>query len=176
MAVKTGKKKMSRRVKRTIRKALSGVCLVSAIIVALVPATPTKGYTPPEYTTANVSYSYGISDNDKTDLSVLDANLVGIDLAAHQSSTPPTIYKTLTVKQLSTGAYELGWQFELYTIPSGAAAGKGIISKYNSTYATGTLNIAATLPLSYNVVEEAFLMTTLLKCMRQKKQIMLPQP
>lgn len=156
MAVKTGKKKMSRRVKRTIRKTLSGVCLASALIVALIPATPTRGYVAPTYTTADVSYAYGISDNDQTDLSTLDANLVGIDLAAHLKTPTPTIYKTLTVKKLSTGAYELGWQFEVYKIPSGAAAGKGIISKYNSTYATGTLNIAATLPLSYNVVENDF--------------------
>ena len=161
MAVKTGKKKMSRRVKRTIRKALSGVCLVSAIIVALVPATPTKGYVAPTFTATDVSYAYGVEETDKTDLSVLDANLVGIDLAAHLGDNPPTIengklFKTLTVKQLSTGAYELGWQFKVYRIESGASAGKGIISEYNSTYATGTLNIAAMLPLSYNVVEESF--------------------
>ena len=156
MAVKSGKKKMSRRVKRTIRKALSGVCLASAIIVALVPATPTKGYTPPTYTTADVSYAYGVEADDVTDLSVLDANLAGIDLAAHLGANPPETKKTLTVKKLSTGAYELGWQFEVYKIENGAAQGKGIISKYNSTYATGTLNIAATLPLSYNVVEESF--------------------
>ena len=152
MAVKSGKKKMSRRVKRTIRKALSGVCLVSAIIVALVPATPTKGYVAPTYTATNVSYTYTISDNDRTDLSILDSNLQGIDLAKHINDPDNTnISQTKTVTKLSDGNYEIMWQFDIYTI-----GGRGIISKYNSLYNTGELEIAASLPLDYLIVEDQF--------------------
>nr|MCR4728713.1 hypothetical protein [Lachnospiraceae bacterium] len=155
MAVKSGKKKLSRKVKRTIRKTLACMCLASALVVALIPATPTRAYVEPELTTSTVNYAYGVEDTDITNLASLDANLNGISLDEHITGAPP-IHRTYTVKQLSTGAYELGWQFELYTIDNGPSAGKGIICTYNSTYATGTLKIAATLPLEYLVVEEAF--------------------
>ncbi len=155
MALKSGKKKLSRKVKRTIRKTLACMCLASALVVALIPATPTRAYVEPELTTSTVNYAYGVEDADVTNLASLDANLNGISLDEHITGTP-TIHRTYTVKQLSTGAYELGWQFELYTIQNGPSAGKGIICTYNSTYATGTLKIAATLPLEYLIVEEAF--------------------
>ncbi len=156
MGVFNTTKKMSRRVKKTIRRTLSGVCMVSAIIVALVPPEVTKAYTPPSISN---SYSYGVAETDRTDLNKYDANLVSDSVDLSKYGTTPEyseggskIYKTMTVKQLSSGAYEIGWQFELYTLPNG----KGVICKYNSMYATGTLEIAAMLPLSYNVVEEDF--------------------
>lgn len=155
MGILSNSKKMPKKVKRAIRRTLSGICMVSAIIVALVPAQPTRAYVEPEI--AN-GYDYGIEESDKTDLSKLDANLITDKVELNKFGTPgyeegdPTIYKTMTVNKLTTGAYEIGWQFELYTLENG----KGVICKYNSTYAKGKLRIAAMLPLSYNVVEEDF--------------------
>lgn len=155
MGVFNTSKKLPRKVKKTIRRTLSALCMVSAIIVALVPPEVTKAYVAPSI--AN-SYEYGVEATDTTDLKLLDANLVNdsVDLSKFgkpgYTESDPTIYKTMTVKKLTTGAYEIGWQFELYTLPNG----KGVICKYNSMYATGTLRIAAMLPLSYNVVEESF--------------------
>ncbi len=80
MALRSGKKKMSRKLKRTIRKTLSGICLASALVVALIPAAPTRAQVDPVYTTANVSYDYGVQDANETDLSVLDTNLSGMEL------------------------------------------------------------------------------------------------
>ncbi len=149
----SGKRKLSRKVKRTIRKALSGVCMASALIVALVPARPTQGYVEPTITTTTVSYTYGVEETDKTDLAQLDTNLTGINLAKHLdgSLSDSDKHRTMSVTRLSNGDYEIMWQFEVYTID-----GRGIISKYNSLYNTGELEIAASLPLSYLVVEDQF--------------------
>lgn len=153
MGVFNSVKKMPRRVKRTIRKTLSGICMVSALTVALVPAEVSTAYQAPSLSN---SYAYGVEATDKTVLKDYDTNLAEIDLAKYGTTgykdTDSTIYKTMTVKQLSTGAYEIGWQFKLYTLPNG----KGVICNYNSMYATGVLEIAAMLPLSYIVVEESY--------------------
>ncbi len=154
MGVFKSTKKMSRRTRKAVRRALSGVCMASALIVALVPARITTAYVAP---TINNTYSYGVEASDFTNLSDFDADLKSVDLSKYGTTgytdSDSTIHKTMTVKQLSSGAYEIGWQFKLYTL---ASSGKGVICEYNSMYATGTLEIASLLPLSYLVVEEDF--------------------
>lgn len=154
MGVFSTLKKMPRRVKKTVRRSLSGVLMASAIIVAAIPPEVNKASVTP---TIENSYAYGVTPEDTTDLSSFDTNLSGVFLDKYDVSTGNTtdgspLYKTMTVKQLSGGAYEIGWQFKLYTLSNG----KGVICEYNSMYATGTLEIDAMLPLSYIVVEESF--------------------
>lgn len=145
--------KIPRRVRKTIRRTLSGVCMASALIVALVPPQATKAYNPPSM---DNTYAYGVEATDRTALEDYDTNLKDIDLSKYgkpgYTDSDPTIYKTMTVKKLSAGAYEIGWQFKLYTLPNG----KGVICSYNSMYERGMLEIAAMLPLSYIIVEEQF--------------------
>ncbi|MBP5151500.1 MAG: leucine-rich repeat domain-containing protein, partial [Lachnospiraceae bacterium] len=151
MALKSGKKKMSRKLKRTIRKTLSGICLASALVVALIPAAPARAKVDPVYNTTTVSYDYGVQDADETDLKVLDTNLTGIELDVNNITPAPQIWETKTVTKLSDGSYEIMWQFKVYTI-----GGRGIICEYNSLYNKGELEIKASLPLDYMVVETDF--------------------
>ena len=71
MGVLKTKKKLPRRVKKTIRRTVSALCMVSAIIVALVPAKPTEGYTqiPPAQISA-LSYAYGIQSDGTDDVAM----------------------------------------------------------------------------------------------------------
>ncbi len=153
MGVIKSVKKMPRKVKKAIRRTLSGVCIFSALIVALIPAKPTEAYITP--TIAN-SYNYGVEATDKTDLATLDTNLAGVDLSKYgkpgYTDSDSTIHTTMTINRISSGAYEIGWQFKLYTIGNS----KGIICSYNSMYQRGNLDIKALLPLSYLVVESDF--------------------
>ena len=163
MAAKSGKRRLSRKVKRTIRKALSGVCMASALIVALVPARPTKGYVAPGYDNSMINYTYGVEESDSTDLTYYDSSLNGVILDKYNNPAYPTygytneddLIDTYCVGKLSDGTYEYNWQFKVYSqVVNGAPY--AIVSAYNDTYSSSLVDIEATIPLSYCVVEDAF--------------------
>ncbi|MBO7358064.1 MAG: leucine-rich repeat protein, partial [Lachnospiraceae bacterium] len=164
MAVKTGKRKMSRKIKRTIRKSLSGVCLASALIVALVPAKPTQGYVEPGYIDQKINYSYGVEETDSTDLSYYDSGLANVDLNKYKKeagyglggeSDEAQVRKTYMVRQLSDGTYEYNWQFKIYQQDVNGSP-YSIVCKYNDTYASGSVSILPSMPLAFSMVEKDF--------------------
>ncbi|SCW99878.1 Leucine rich repeat-containing protein [Lachnospiraceae bacterium YSD2013] len=150
----SGKRKLSRKVKRTIRKALSGVCMASALIVALVPARPTKGYsTMPDDKVTAYDYTYGVVDTGADDLPL---SLDGIDLSKFkptQTINDSDVFKTYYVRRESQGNYEYGWQFKAYQ-DNYNGQNFGIICDYNSTYETELLEINKYLPTEYVTVSE----------------------
>lgn len=161
---KTGKK-MPRRVKKAIRRALSGVCMVSAIIVALVPAEVSEGYTTiPASAVAAYDYSYGVSDNGSDDITT---NPTGMDLSLYDKSTGTFTgntsfidsitgepYKTLYVRQDLQGNYEYGWQFKMY-LQNYNSKSYGVICDYNSSYQADVLEVSKSLPYKYLTVPES---------------------
>lgn len=161
----SGKRKLSRKVKRTIRKALSGVCMASALIVALVPARPTRGYVEPGADSSHaISYSYGVEESDSTDLSYYDSSLSGIVLDRYNNSAhegygyngdETHLVKTYMVSKLSDGSFDYNWQFKVYQQAVNGSP-YSIVCKYNDTYAAGTVSIEASIPLSYSIVENDF--------------------
>ncbi len=149
MGVLKTKKKLPRRVKKTIRRTLSGLCMISAIIVALVPAKPSEGYTViPDTQVSNYDYSYGVLSDGTDDLTL---SLDGVDLGKYKptsSLSDSDVYKTYYVRQSSGGEYEYGWQFMVYDQTIGGSS-YGVICDYNSLYETDLLEINKYLPLGY---------------------------
>lgn len=164
MGVFSNVKKMPRRVKKAIRRSVSGVCMVSAIIVALVPAKPTQGYVAPGTNTLS-DYSYGVEASDVTPSAILDSGTVDLTLYSSGAITDtsvgtihpgePDVYKVLKVKQLSDGTYNVNWQFKMY-LQSLNETDMGVICQYNSTYQAGTVEIDPTMPYEYCVVESDY--------------------
>lgn len=163
MAMLNGKKKMSRKAKRVIRKTLSAICMASALIVALVPATPTKAYVDPG-TTTSTNYSYGVEDTDKTDFSYYDSTFTGVILDKYNNDSYPgfgyngvetNLVKTYKISQLSDGSFDYNWQFKVYSLTVNGSP-MAVIAKYNDTYAKGTVSIDANIPITYAVCENDF--------------------
>lgn len=160
MGVNNNKIKISRRTKRVIRKTLSGICIASALIVALVPAAPTEAYITPSISGQIVSYDYGVEPTDRTDLSKYDTGLAGINLDKYDVSSGNltgggTPVKTYSVSETSDGALDYNWQFMVYQEAVNGAP-FAIICDYNDTYAAGTVAITANIPISYSTVTESF--------------------
>lgn len=155
MGVRKSNSKISRRTKRVVRKTLSGICIASALIVALIPATPTVGYQSPSTSSAGlVSYVYGVDVSDNTLLSNYDSGLQGISLDKYYINKEATegLEKTYMVRQMTDGSFDYNWQFMVYpqTVQQSTYS---VICKYNDTYASGTVSIAANIPISYSIVE-----------------------
>ena len=84
MATAKKKKTLSRKMKRTIRKSVAGVCMVSSLVVAAIPATPTRAYVAPGSEAGKpTTYTYGVEATDSTDLAYYDPSLASIDLAQY---------------------------------------------------------------------------------------------
>ena len=148
-------KGLSKRTKKTIRRSLSGVCMVSAIIVALVPAQVSEGYSEiPAAQAANNDYSYGIDASDDIDL--VDAGTLKLDLYDPDTETTSDsrpVYTTKYVRRASDGSYEYGWQFKIYR-DDYMGTTYGVICGYNSSYQANTLEISKSLPYEYTVVTQ----------------------
>ncbi len=168
MADTKRKPKMSRKMRRTVRKSVAGVCLVSSLIVAAIPATPTTAYVSPGTAAAGgpTTYTYGVEETDSTNLALYDTSLSGIVLDRYNSPLPENagygyggnetnLMKTYMVRKLSDGSFDYNWQFKIYEqIVNGSPY--AIICKYNDTYASGSVSIGATIPLSYCAVEKSY--------------------
>ena len=130
MSKKSTKKKFSRKTLRAIRKTAGTLCLIMAILVAMIPtdtttaAGPTGGIVP----LAQVPViNYGVSDYDEMDMDWLDVStLSGVD-----------VKKGYTIRELSSGKFYLDYAYEYYLFPGNEnyRAG-GVISKYNTGYST----------------------------------------
>ena len=143
MADTKKKSKMTRKMKRTIRRSVAGVCMVSSLIVAAIPATPTTAYVSPGSVAGQpTSYAYGVEETDSTDLSYYDPSLSTIDLEKYYNdvSGQDSYDKTYMIRRLSDGSYDYNWQFKVYgqTVNETLLS---IIAKYNDTYASGAVSV-----------------------------------
>ncbi len=159
------KRKLNKRTKRVIRRSIAGVLLATAIIIAAIPErgaqsqaeavtdiiqdVETLVYPDSEnYATEYAAYEDAIEVNK-------DINLTGYTKDA-QSGTQteiPTSY-AYTIRQMSDGNWEVGWQFEYYmTNIKDQVAKYGVIHKYNSNYQQDTVDLNVNIFAGYKVVE-----------------------
>ncbi len=146
---KTGKKQ-NRRMKRTVRRTIGALCLISAITIAAIPVPENMAYDPatdqiPTYlelkatdssqTIEELAATKGLNAADKV------AGLVG-----------PT--KTYAVSKRN-GIISLDWQFEVKYVNSGSAKTNGFITAYNTSYVSDnpTLTVSNYLFADYAYVD-----------------------
>ena len=123
------KKKKNYRLRKSVRRTLGALFMISAIIVAAIPfpdAAATDGTTPQADGGSNVTIAYGVTDNDVNGV----ANNIQLINLQSDGSNEQTSY-TL-VKNKNTGAYSYEWQFKYFV--SSDAGGGAIITEYNDAY------------------------------------------
>lgn len=162
MAKKAPVKKSKRRLKRSIRRSLAAVLMVTAIGVAAIPV-PENVAAPTDGSREEVKDPHAEALKDfKYENQTGNFNPKGIDLSKYKDdsldalATNTNITSSLTVRNLSDGTYALGWQFMYYsaTDPSDHAT-KGVIRKYNDAYSMEDVKLDLAPITEYYTVEEA---------------------
>lgn len=149
MAKKAPVKKSRRRLKRSVRRSLAAVLMITAIGVAAVPvpeneAAQERGWMPlslPE------GVPYGYPDDDDAADDIRDFSVKN-DILDHESETDLT--KAYTIKLLSDGLYQMDWQFKFY-MPDGDES-RGIIKDYNDTYQQDRVELKPNVTCGYVTV------------------------
>lgn len=140
MSKKTPVKKSRRRLKRSVRRSLAAVLMITAIVVAAIPVP--ENYAAPEddITTPTVTEPKGYQyPTDMADRGIYtDPSLSAGNKKKEQS---------LTIKPLSDGTYQLDWQFEFFR-----NGNEGIISKYNSTYQEDRVELKPNVIYEYDII------------------------
>ncbi len=111
------KKTGNRRVKRTVRRTIGALCMVSAITVAAIPVPDIEAY--------NGSAAENIVAYGTAPATINELNLTNCDITSASTGT------AYTIAQSSAGDWQLDWQFKYYAPSSGA---DGYVQKYNSQY------------------------------------------
>jgi len=149
------KKKANRRLKRSVRRTLGALCMMTAIIVAAIPfpdaeaeeAGGSSGGTGTGTDGAAVVAEYQY-DGTPTDLEIKDV----ISGKEFDTSTLYTgTYTAYTISQGSGGRWEMDWQFKYYAENDGA---DGVITDYNGAYSRSEVELERTVYFDYVYVSQ----------------------
>lgn len=147
---KTGKKQ-NRRMKRTVRRTIGALCLISAITIAAIPVPENMAYNPATDNIPNYSEVKATDDPSQTienlaETKGLEASDIVSDLEGPQ--------KTYAVSKRN-GIISLDWQFEVKYVDSGSAKTNGFITAYNTSYVSDnpTLTVSNYLFADYAYVD-----------------------
>ncbi len=168
MAKKAPVKKSKRRLKRSVRRSLSAVLMITAIGVAAIPVPENRASSSDIMTIAapphTATYSYPTntpSADDATDeihkSYWLNAAMTttsnkpekedpGESLLKKQGSTHPS----LVVRKTSDDTWELIWQFEYFN--ENTVVGSGVVSKYNDEFRQDNVKLPYNITYMYDTV------------------------
>mgnify|MGYP003305686414 CR=1 FL=1 len=160
------KKKTNRRLKKSVRRTLGALCMMTAIIVAAIPfpdaaaddGTAASGGTedpsgyPYSYDVDTKSVDEGgdyliITDSMNEGADIIDTSVnyykYKYDSEGNLTSEPNTPYDAsshtaYTIYQNSSGVWQMDWQFEYYAKSDNV---DGLITKYNGQYAREVVNL-----------------------------------
>ncbi|MGN0278218.1 MAG: leucine-rich repeat protein [Lachnospiraceae bacterium] len=160
MSKKTPIKKTKRRLKRTVRRSLAAVLMITAIGVAAIPvpenyAESGAGSAGTGYRSVEVpdKYAYGVTDT-----------IVTHRPSELNSSDPDNDYSAYIITPLSDGTYQLDWQFKFF-LKDVEGTERGIISKYNSTYQQDTVVLNPNVIYDYDKIETSVFDTFYQDCL-----------
>lgn len=132
---KSVKKKTNRRLKRSVRRTLGALCMITSIIVATIPFPDAAA----EPIAETIPYSYYSGAAPKIDIENPDIS----------GMTKGTAY---TISKPSSGNWQMDWQFEYHATSAGS---DGFISKYNSQYQVDEIDLQYRVYSDYiNISEE----------------------
>ncbi|MDE6714460.1 MAG: leucine-rich repeat domain-containing protein, partial [Lachnospiraceae bacterium] len=139
--------KLKSKMKKRIRKAVAGVCLVSSVLVAAIPADYSgvaQADSPNPMEAMDYSIDSGLARNG--DLESKATNI--------PSLTPPASAKIVNSYNIQyiSNAWNLDWQYTYFTEGSGDSK-IGVITGYNNRYAVDKLDLSSTIASGYQIVE-----------------------
>lgn len=181
MSKKTPVKKSKRRLKKTARRSLAAILMISAIGVAAIPvpenlAAPEGGTSMYAARSADEHDMTGFGyqetgagnpltnkkdeenpDRKKIDLSSYSSYSTDelIKLLYSDTNKKGTIYPSYTIGEID-GTWDLSWQFMYYKATSPISGlERGVICKYNSEYPSNEVKLDLTPITQYYTVEES---------------------
>ena len=144
------KKKTNRRLRKSVRRTLGALCMMTAIIVAAIPfpdSAAGPGDNPGGSGSGNsgaaVVSEYQYTPNSADDLVIKDV-ISGVEYTTKDSLTSG--YTAYTIYQGSGGRWELDWQFKYYAANKGS---DGIITDYNGAYSRNVVELERTVYFDY---------------------------
>lgn len=185
MSKKTPVKKSKRRLKRSVRRSLAAVLMITAIAVAAVPV-PENAAAPEGGVSALADaqdvhdmddFGYDSDEGAKSDLAgplvplgkyyrdgkvdittmnfaVDGDNGEGDDGSNASTSTSPTVYQALTIRDLGTNDYTLYWQFLYYHVKNTDRSTGGVVCAYNSSFSDDKVDLGLSPITGYQTVTE----------------------
>lgn len=168
MSKKTPIKKTKRRLKRTVRRSIAALLMITSIGVAAIPVP--ENYAEdgssqvgllasaselPEKYVYNIEAGRNICPSDgKTKIEITDEYyLQNGEFKNLNDEKTAGISRANTISMLSDGTYQLDWQYKFFTtIVEGNA--RGIIWRYNSTYQQDTVVLNPNIIADYEIIEE----------------------
>lgn len=135
-------KKPRRRLKRTARRSLAAVLMITAVVVAAIPvpenvAAPEGGISTYEDAPDPLPYGYP----DSLAGTVSNANLA-------KPGAADTVYTANIIQALSDGSYQMDWQFR-FKMTTVNYRQRGIISEYNNSYPEETVTLNPNVTCDY---------------------------
>ena len=154
MAKKTAAKKPRRRLKRTARRSLAAVLMITAVVVAAIPV-PENAAATDDYGISALADpalaepdAYSYPSNEMASEHFCQDNILDPDAAGHTQK-----YDAKIVTQLSDNEYQMAWQFKFY-MTNVEGYDRGIISQYNGTYQQDEVTLNPNVIYEYDVIEE----------------------
>lgn len=148
MSKKTPIKKTKRRLKRTVRRSLAAVLMITAIAVAAIPVpenyaeSGAGGSSSSSTVPVPAKYAYPTTLSSTVNDATLKTNLPDNDL-----------FRSYIITPLSDGTYQMDWQFKFFSkIVEGNP--RGIIAKYNSTYQQDTVELNPNVIYEYYTIKQ----------------------
>ena len=142
MAKNAPVKKSKRKLKRSVRRSIAAVLMITAIGVAAVPVPENyaeTGISPYDDDVPVLPYSYKVSSTG-TD--------VANEALKYNKDKHGDLSTAYIINALSDGTYQMDWQFKFYqTVVNGVY--RGIISQYNGTYAQERVELRPNVPTGY---------------------------
>ena len=118
-------KKQNRRLKRTVRRTIGALCLISAITIAAIPVPENMAYNPSENTIVSYNDIRSTEDSGKTIRQAAD----GEDLLS--PSDLPKEGLTYSISSAGNNKLILDWQFKY---KADSSLSNGYITGFNSNY------------------------------------------
>ncbi len=173
MSKKTPVKKSKRRLKRSVRRSLAAVLMITAIAVAAIPvpenvAAPDDPTTPGGGTVVKADiHETDVLNNFKyAPDKAVDEKLTEKDLGRFKDKSDDEIkaalednslHASLKVVNLSSAgeSWDLEWQFMFYNVTTGSLEAQGVLCKYNDQYMESTLDLDLNPITEYYTVDAA---------------------
>ena len=175
MAKNAPVKKSKRKIKRSVRRSVAAVLMITAIGVAAVPVP--ENYAEGPQSRATAEHVHDMSGLDYVSSAPTAGTTKGafdetintgsispktINLGLHAGKDIDELVKesgvevSLATTDLRNGSYDLSWQFMYYqqTEPD-SNADRGVICKYNNQYSVELLNLKMEPVTKYYVISEA---------------------
>lgn len=157
------KKKTNRRLKKSVRRTLGALCMITAIIVAAIPfpdaaADPIEGGVAATSLEEELPYSYDVKEGyaaDGGDFIAITDTTNGFDLSKVYKNDPASQDQIDMAHTISAGggAWELDWQYKYFKNASGVC----LITEYNDLYPQDTITLDANVYSNYiNIPQEQY--------------------